>query len=52
MLKVYLAARYNRRDEMRGRRKDLHAVGIQVTSRWLDEKSDTNGDMGEESGSF
>ncbi len=52
MLKVYLAARYNRRDEMRERRKDLHAVGIQVTSRWLDEKSDTNVDMGEESDSF
>ncbi len=52
MLKVYLAARYSRRDEMREHRKVLQAIGLQVTSRWLDEKSDTNGDMGEETDEF
>lgn len=33
---VYLAARYSRRDELRGYRDELHSMGWCVTSRWLD----------------
>lgn len=36
-MKVYLAARFSRHDEMRGVRDVLeHALGHQVTSRWID----------------
>lgn len=33
---VYFAARYSRRDELRGYRDKLHIMGGCVTSRWLD----------------
>lgn len=33
--KIYLAARYSRRVELCGYRADLEALGIEVTSRWL-----------------
>lgn len=35
---IYLAARFDRRDELRGYRDDLVAQGHVVTSRWLDEE--------------
>ena len=35
-MKLYLAARYTRIDELRSYRKELEARGIEVTSRWLD----------------
>ena len=35
-MKVYLAARFERRDELRGYRDALQKEGIEVTSRWLD----------------
>ena len=52
MLKVYLAARYDRRDELREYRTVLQSLGIQVTSRWLDEKTSTNSQMGDETEAF
>lgn len=36
-MKVYLAARYSRRDEMRARRDQLARAGHIVTSCWLDQ---------------
>lgn len=36
-MKVYLAARYSRNDEMRGVRDVLQALGHEVTSRWIDQ---------------
>ncbi len=33
--RVYLAARYGRRDELNAYRARLHGDGIEVTSRWL-----------------
>lgn len=35
-MKIYLAARYSRHDEMRGVRDVLSAFGHEVTSRWID----------------
>lgn len=35
-MKIYLAARYSRNDEMRGVRDVLTALGHEVTSRWID----------------
>ena len=36
-MKIYLAARYSRNDEMRGVRDVLQALGYEVTSRWIDQ---------------
>ena len=36
-MKIYLAARYSRNDEMRGVRDVLEALGHKVTSRWIDQ---------------
>lgn len=35
-MRVYLAARYSRRVELSAYRGDLQAIGIEVTSNWLD----------------
>lgn len=34
-MRIYLAARYTRREELCGRADDLRAIGHEVTSRWL-----------------
>lgn len=34
-MKIYLAARYSRREELCGYKADLEALGHTVTSRWL-----------------
>lgn len=36
MIRVYLAAKYGRQAEMREYRRDLQAIGWEVTSSWLD----------------
>ncbi|HET7326985.1 MAG TPA: hypothetical protein VFJ14_06815 [Nocardioidaceae bacterium] len=36
-MKIYLAARYSRHDEMQGVRAVLEALGHTVTSRWIDQ---------------
>lgn len=41
-MKIYLAARYGRRDEVREIRDELLALGHEVVSRWLDTDSDNN----------
>jgi hypothetical protein len=47
-MKVYLAAQYARRDELRAYRYILeNHLGIEVTSRWLDEKEPLNSQMGQ-----
>lgn len=43
-MRVYLAARYSRRDELNGYRKTLEALGYVVTSRWLDGGHQLGGD--------
>ena len=37
-MKIYLAARYSRREELCGYRSELEAIGHTVTSRWLNGK--------------
>ena len=34
-MKIYLAARYSRRDELCGYKRELEAMGHEVTARWL-----------------
>lgn len=36
-MKIYLAAKYDRNDEMRGVRDVLEAIGYEVTSHWIDQ---------------
>jgi len=43
-LKIYLAARYSRRDELRKIRDELQSLGNTVTSRWLDGDRTTEDD--------
>lgn len=43
-MKVYLAARYSRRDELNGYRAELESRGFAVTSRWLDGTHQLGGD--------
>lgn len=44
-IKIYLAARYSRNDEMRGVRDVLVGMGFEVTSRWIDLHPDVVGDF-------
>lgn len=39
-MKIYLAARYTRRNEMREYAKELRALGHTITSQWLMERKD------------
>ena len=49
MLKVYLAARYDRQEEMRAYREILtRDHNVQVTSRWLDEKTSVQSGFSDE----
>jgi nucleoside 2-deoxyribosyltransferase len=50
--KVYLAAKYDLRDEMREHRERLKEVGIEVTSRWLDEQGSLDGNMDDKDEEF
>lgn len=43
-MRIYLAARYSRRDELCRYRSDLEALGHHVTSRWLDGTHQLGGD--------
>jgi nucleoside 2-deoxyribosyltransferase len=44
-MKVYLAAQFSRRDELREYAEFLRFRGVDVTSRWLEEKGDLSGDI-------
>lgn len=46
-MKAYLAAQYARRDELREHLTALTPLGIEVTSRWLEEKEPLNSHMGD-----
>jgi nucleoside 2-deoxyribosyltransferase len=46
-VKVYLASQYARRDELCEHRAVLEPLGIEVTSRWLDEQEPLTGHMGD-----
>lgn len=46
-MRIYLAARYSRNDEMRGVRDVLQGMGHKVTSRWIDLHPDIVGDFSE-----
>ena len=37
-MRIYLAAAFSRREEMRIYRKELEEIGMNIQSRWLDEK--------------
>jgi nucleoside 2-deoxyribosyltransferase len=47
MIKIYLAAGYSKKNEIRERANELRQLGVEVTSRWLDELHDPNHVMGE-----
>ena len=51
-MKVYLAAQYARRDELRQYRLALTSLGVTVTSRWLDERNPLNTNMGDDTTEF
>jgi nucleoside 2-deoxyribosyltransferase len=51
-MKVYLAAQYARRDELRQYKSVLNTLGVEVTSRWLEEKEPLNSQMGQHSEEF
>lgn len=46
--KVYIAARYSRRDEMRAVARLLYDVGIACTSRWLTENEPLDHKLGDQ----
>lgn len=45
-MKIYLAGRYGRRDQLRDVREELARLGHTVTSRWLDTDWQRNADGG------
>lgn len=45
-MKIYLCARYSRRDEMRVVRAELQRLGHEITSRWLDTEWEGKDDSG------
>ena len=45
-MKIYLAAKYSRMEELREYRNQLIALGHTVTSRWLDGNHEQAGNMG------
>jgi nucleoside 2-deoxyribosyltransferase len=52
MIRTYLAAQYARRDELREYVATLANIGIEVTSRWLDEKGSLDGNMDDKNEEF
>lgn len=51
-MKAYLASQYARRDELRTYAKLLADVGIEVTSRWLEEDAPLKSQMGDHTTEF
>ncbi len=51
-LAVYLAARYSRKDEIKQKSLELIDMGINCTSRWLDEKCSPTTTMAETGDAF
>lgn len=44
-MKVYLAARFSQKNEIAKLAEELRAAGVEVTSRWLNEKAPANSTM-------
>lgn len=44
-MKVYLAARYSWKDKLKDCREELEAMGIEVTSRWLNERKGASSNL-------
>ena len=51
-MKVYLAAQYARRDELKDHAIVLRGMGVEVTSRWLEEKNPLHTNMGDDTVEF
>jgi nucleoside 2-deoxyribosyltransferase len=51
-LAVYLAARFSRKDEIKEKAKELEAMGIHVTSRWLEESAVPNSNLNDASDEY
>ena len=51
-MKIYIAGQYWRRDELKGLALKLEAMGIEVTSRWLNEKEPLDGGMNHKPGAW
>jgi len=51
-VRVYLAAQYPRKEELRNYRELLIKEGVEVTSRWLDEHAAPTSQMGEHTTEF
>jgi nucleoside 2-deoxyribosyltransferase len=51
-MKVYIAGRYSRRDELKSYALILSSLGIVTTSRWLDETNPLQTEMGDDTDEF
>ena len=51
-MKIYIAARYDRRDEMRTVARALRGAGATFTSNWLGETGPLSAQMGDDSDDF
>lgn len=51
-MKIYIASRYSRRDEMREVARSLKKFNVEVTSRWLYEDKPLDTHMGDDSDEF
>jgi nucleoside 2-deoxyribosyltransferase len=51
-VRIYLAARYSRRNEMRIHASELERLGFEVTSRWLEEDKPLTQNLGDDSPTF
>ena len=51
-MKLYLAGQYAKRDILKGYAKKLEAIGIVVTSRWLEEDKPLDTNIGDDTDSF
>lgn len=51
-MRIYMAARYSRRDELREKKEVLEKLGLNVTSRWLEETNPLDTQMGDDTTEF
>ena len=52
MIKIYLAAHYSRKEEVKKAAKDLFDAGVEVVSTWFRERADPNTSMKDVSETF
>jgi len=51
-MKVYLAARYSRKDEIKEKKEELKTLGIECTSRWAEEEIEGSAQLDDVAESF